>query len=106
MACRGSGVRVPSAPPKPQVRATFWILIEEKERGPVTLITQFAPQSRAERPAAWSGSAGFAHLRCMESATTSPSPTTAPLENAVVVTGVFEPALSVQQLAEELHVSA
>ena len=42
----------------------------------------------------------------MESAITSPSPTTAPLENAVVVTGVFEPALSVQQLAEELHVSA
>ena len=62
--------------------------------------------SRAERPTARSGSAGFAHLRCMEPATTSPSPTTAPLENAVVVTGVFEPALSVQQLAEELHVSA
>ena len=32
--------------------------------------------------------------------------TTAPLDDAVVVTGVFEPALSVQQLAEELHVSA
>lgn len=28
------------------------------------------------------------------------------LEQAVVVTGVFEPALSVQQLAKELHVSA
>ena len=38
--------------------------------------------SRAERPTARSGSAGFAHLRCMEPATTSPSPTTAPLENA------------------------
>ena len=61
---------------------------------------------RADRPATRPGSAGFAHLRCMEPATTSPSPTAAPLENAVVVTGVFEPALSVQELAEELHVSA
>lgn len=62
--------------------------------------------SRADQPTARPGSAGFAHLRCMEPATTSPSPIIAPPESAVVVTGVFEPALSLQQLAEELHVSA
>ncbi len=46
----------------------------------------------------------------MEPSSTSPTPATSPTnashEVAVVVTGVFEPALSVQQLAEELHVSA
>ena len=61
---------------------------------------------RADRPTARPGSAGFAHLRCMEPAPTPPSPTTASLEDAVVVTGVFEPALSVQELAAQLHVSA
>ncbi|WP_310529223.1 helix-turn-helix domain-containing protein [Nocardioides sp.] len=41
----------------------------------------------------------------MDTSTTSPAPTTLH-EDGVLVTGVFEPALSVQQLAEELHVSA
>lgn len=65
---------------------------------------------RADRPTARPASARFAHLRCMEPATHSPNPTisqaSTALDDAVVVTGVFEPALSLQQLAEELHVSA
>ncbi len=54
----------------------------------------------------------------METSTTSFAPTTAtstapsagpstgPHEDDVVVTGIFEPALSVQELAAQLHVSA
>lgn len=67
---------------------------------------------RADRQTARRGSAGFAHLRGMKPSTTSPALTTpttatpAPSEDGVVVSGVFESALSVQQLAEELHVSA
>ena len=68
---------------------------------------------RADRQTARRGSAGFAHLWCMKPSTTSLSspdttaPTTVPpSKDGVVVTGVFESALSVQQLAEELHVSA
>lgn len=60
------------------------------------LFTYFAPHSRpaSGRPADASvGFGGFAHLRCMEPATTAPSTTTTPVENALVVTGVFEPVL-------------
>ncbi|MEO5664662.1 MAG: helix-turn-helix domain-containing protein [Nocardioides sp.] len=48
----------------------------------------------------------------MKPSTTSPdstaltTATTAPSKDGVVVTGVFESVLSVQQLAAELHVSA
>src|SRR5687767_10536235 len=109
MACRGSGVRVPSPPPSPQVRPRSGSSQRRMNVAQSHLLHSLHPTLgpiRTDRPASRPGSAVFAHLRCMEPATTSPIPTTAPLEKAVVVTGVFEPALSVQPLAEELHVSA
>lgn len=66
----------------------------------------FGP-SRAGSDAPSRTSARFAHLGCMET-TPSPatSPTTVPGNDAAVITDVFESALSVQELAAQLHVSA
>lgn len=49
------------------------------------------------------GSARFARLGCMETTT---SPTPVPHDEGVVASGVFESALSVQELAARLHVSS
>ncbi len=49
------------------------------------------------------GSARFAHLGCMETTTTL---TTVSDDDGVVLTGIFESALSVQELAAQLHVRA
>lgn len=49
------------------------------------------------------GSARFARLGCMETTT---SATPVPHDEGVVVSSIFESALSVQELAAQLHVSA
>lgn len=59
--------------------------------------------SRPRRGAPLPNSAGLAHLRCMEPEST---PTPGPDQDDVVVTGVFASALSLHELAAQLHVSA
>ena len=62
----------------------------------------FGPSRTGSDAPRW-GSAGFAHLGRMETTT---SPTPVPHDEGVVVSGIFESALSVQELAAQLHVSA
>ena len=63
---------------------------------------RFGP-SRTGSDAPRCGSARFAHLGCMETTT---SPTPVHHDEGVVVSGTFESALSVQEFAAQLHVSA
>lgn len=81
--------------------------------------TPYFGSSRTRSGVPRCGSARLAHLRCMKTTRTpttlrttrraiSPpsSPTSLASDDGVVVTGVFEAALSIQELAARLHVSA